>query len=234
MTSTETNTADAGDAGEMPAHLQEAAKQRDEKRKAEELSQLAAKARQAHGIVANSTKVVLQHAINAGNALNEAKDRVDHGKWLAWLEENCPDISNRTAERYMKLADGSPQLEKKLQDTVKFDTMSNLTINEALRLIDEPDGEQSAEVQQTGGQGDASSNGSGKRKNKKKQTEPTADERKEQIENFETDWDGLTDWQKHHFAKKFYDELGDLLRDVEAELGVDEGQEEAEAQPSLS
>src|SRR6516165_11347306 len=119
MTSTETNTADAG---EMPAHLQEAAKQRDEKRKAEELSRLAAKARQAHGIVANSTKVVLQHAINAGDALNEAKSKVGHGKWLAWLEENCPDISNRTAERYMKLAGGKAKLEKKLQDKDKFDT----------------------------------------------------------------------------------------------------------------
>src|SRR6516225_4353068 len=149
MTSTETNTP-SGINSEMPPHLQEAAKQRDEKRKAEELSQLAAKARQAHGIVANSTKVVLQHAITAGNALNEAKSKVGHGKWLAWLEENCPDISNRTAERYMKLAEGQAKLWKKLQDTDKFDTMSNLTINEALRLIDESDGEQSVETQKTG------------------------------------------------------------------------------------
>jgi hypothetical protein len=138
----------------------------------------------------------------------------------------------------MKLAEGQAKLWKKLQDTDKFDTMSNLTINEALRLIDESDGEQSVETQKTGDAAGSSSNGSSKRKNKKKQTEPTAEERKEQIENFETEWqDGLTDWQKHHFAKKFYDELGDLLRDVEAELGVDEEQEqeqEAEAQPSLS
>ena len=144
----------------------------------------------------------------------------------------------------MKLAEGQAKLWKKLQDKAKFDTMSDLTINEALRLIDEPDGEQSAEAQETEGQGDAagsSSSGSGKRKNKskkKKQTEPTPEDRRNQIENFETEWqDGLTDWQKHHFAKKFYDELGDLLRDVEAELGVDEEQEqeeEAEAQPSLS
>jgi hypothetical protein len=199
---------------------------------------LAAKAKEAHAIVVNAPKVVLQHAITAGNALNEAKSKVGHGKWLAWLKDNCPDISDRTAERYMKLAGGKAKLEKKLQDPVKFDIVSNLTINEALRLIEEPDGEQpaSAEAQKTEGQGDAASSSSGKRKNKKKQAEPTAEERKEQIESFETEWqDGLTDWQKHHFAKKFYDELGDLLQDVEAELGVDEGQkEEAEAQPSLS
>src|SRR5262245_23143047 len=178
-----------GDAGEMPAHLQEAAKQRDEKRKAEELSQLAAKARQAHGIVANSTKVVLQHAITAGNALNEAKSKVGHGKWLAWLEENCPEISDRTAERYMKLAEGQAKLWKKLQDTVKFDTMSNLTINEALRLINEPDGEQlaSAEVQETEteGQGDTSPS---KPKSTKKHRDPSPKQLKKQIDNFETEW----------------------------------------------
>ena len=148
MTSTDTN---AHDPGEMPPHLQEAAQQRDEKRKAE-LSQLATKAKEAHSIVVNAPRVVLQHAITAGAALNEAKAKVGHGKWLAWLKENCPDISDRTAERYMKLADGKAKLEKKLQDPAKFDIVSNLTINEALRLIDEPNGEQSAsaEAKKTG------------------------------------------------------------------------------------
>jgi hypothetical protein len=230
MTSTETNTTTT--LGEMPSHLQEAAKQRDERRKTEELAQLATKAKQAHAIVVNSTRIVLQHAMTAGDALKEAKSKVGHGKWLAWLEENCPDISDRTAERYMKLAGGKAKLEKKLQDKDKFDTMSNLTINEALRLIDEPDGGQSAasaDAQMTDDAVSASSNGSGKNKSKKKkQTEPTPEDRRNQIENFETEWqDGLTDWQKHHFAKKFYDELGDLLRDVQAEMGV----EEKEANP---
>ena len=233
MTTTETNTT-AGDAGEMPAHLQEAAKQRDEKRKAEELSQLAAKARQAHGIVANSTKVVLQHAITAGNALNEAKSKVGHGKWLAWLEENCPDISNRTAERYMKLAEGQAKLWKKLQDTDKFDTMSNLTINEALRLIDEPDGEQSAsaEAQQTEGHGDASSGSSG-HKQTKKHREPNPKQLKKQIEDFETKWDGLNGSQKRHFVRTNQHELAELLEELEAlEDTAEDG--EAEAQQSLS
>jgi len=235
MTSTETNTTDAG---EMPSHLQEAAKQPDERRKAEELSQLATKARQAHGIVANSTKVVLQHAITAGNALNEAKSKVGHGKWLAWLEENCPDISDRTAERYMKLADGRPQLEKKLQDPVKFDTMSNLTINEALRLIDEPDGEQSAaasaETQETETEaGDASSSSSSKPKPTRKHRDPSPKQLKKQIENFETKWDGLNGSQKRHFVRTNQHELAELLEELEALEGMAE-EEEAEAQPSLS
>jgi hypothetical protein len=236
MTDTPNNPA-AGDAGEMPAHLQEAAKQRDEKRKAEELSQLAAKARQAHGIVANSTKVVLQHAITAGNALNEAKSKVGHGNWLAWLEENCPDISNRTAERYMKLADGKEKLWKKLEDMDKFDTMSNLSINEALRLIDEPDGDQSAsaEAQQTEmqGQGDAPSNSSSKPKPTKQHRNPSAKQLKKQIDDFETKWDGLNGSQKRHFVRTNQHELAELLEELEAlEDTAEDG--EAEAQQSLS
>ena len=231
MTSTETNTTTT--LGEMPSHLQEAAKQRDERRKAEELSQLATKAKQAHAIVVNSTRIVLQHAMTAGEALNEAKSKVGHGKWLAWLEENCPDISNRTAERYMKLAGGKAKLEKKLQDKDKFDTMSNLTINEALRLIDEPDGEQSAsaEAQQTEGHGDASSGSSG-HKQTKKHREPNPKQLKKQIEDFETKWDGLNGSQKRHFVRTNQHELAELLEELEALEGM--AGEEAEAQPSLS
>jgi hypothetical protein len=236
MTSTETNTADAG---EMPAHLQEAAKQRDEKRKAEELSQLAAKARQAHGIVANSTKVVLQHAITAGNALNEAKSKVGHGKWLAWLEDNCPDISNRTAERYMKLAEGQAKLWKKLEERDKFDIMSNLTINEALRLIDEPDGEQSVSTETgTEGQADADTNtagssikGKGGRKGKSRKDSPK--QLQKQIADFETEWGDLNGSQKRHFVRTNQHELAELLEELEALEGMTE-EEAAEAQQSLS
>jgi len=230
MTTTETNTT-AGDAGEMPAHLQEAAKQRDEKRKAEELSQLAAKARQAHGIVANSTKVVLQHAITAGNALNEAKSKVGHGKWLAWLEENCPDISNRTAERYMKLAEGQAKLWKKLEEKDKFDTMSNLTINEALRLIDEPDGEQSASAESTD-TADSGSKGKGGRKGKSRKDSPK--QLKKQIDNFETEWEELNGSQKRHFVRTNQHELAELLEELEALEGMAEEETEGEVQPTLS
>src|SRR6516165_2012422 len=194
MTTPETNAHDPGD---MPPDLQEAAKQRDEKRKAEELAQLATKAKEAHSIVVNAPRVVLQHAITAGAALTEAKAKVGHGKWLAWLKENCPDISDRTAERYMKLAGGKAKLEKKLQDPAKFDIMSDLTINEALRLIDEPDGEQpaSAEAQKTGEAVSASPRSSSK--SKKKKTEPSPQERKEQIDDFKNEWLNRSGWQKN-------------------------------------
>jgi hypothetical protein len=229
MTSTDTN---AHDPGEMPPHLQEAAQQRDEKRKAE-LSQLATKAKEAHSIVVNAPRIVLQHAITAGAALNEAKSKVGHGKWLAWLKDNCPDISDRTAERYMKLADGKAQLEKKLQDQDKFDIVSNLTINEALRLIDEPNGEQSAsaEAKKTGDAVSASSNSSSK--SKKKQTEPTPKERKEQIDDFKNEWPNLSDWQKNYFVKTYQDEIREILDGIEELAGMEE-EEETDDQPALS
>ena len=40
----------------------------------------------------------------AGDDLREAKRLVGHGKWLAWLKTNCPDVSERTAHLYMQLA----------------------------------------------------------------------------------------------------------------------------------
>jgi len=229
MTTPETNAHDPGD---MPPDLQEAAKQRDEKRKAEELAQLATKAKEAHSIVVNAPRVVLQHAITAGAALNEAKAKVGHGKWLAWLKDNCPDISDRTAERYMKLADGKAKLEKKLQDPAKFDIVSNLTINEALRLIDEPDGEQSAasaEAQKTGDAVSSSPSSSSKSKNKKKQTEPTPKERKEQIDGFKNEWLNLSGWQKNYFVKTYQDEIREILDGIEGLAGMVDEEKEAEA-----
>lgn len=46
----------------------------------------------------------LAEALLLGQALNEVKQIVGHGNWLKWLEENCPKVPERTARRYMQLA----------------------------------------------------------------------------------------------------------------------------------
>lgn len=46
----------------------------------------------------------IQAAIVAGELLHETKDTVEHGKFTAWLKENCKDISVETARRYIRLA----------------------------------------------------------------------------------------------------------------------------------
>jgi hypothetical protein len=39
-----------------------------------------------------------------GERLIAAKDRLQHGEWLPWLRANCPDISERSAQVYMQMA----------------------------------------------------------------------------------------------------------------------------------
>jgi hypothetical protein len=44
------------------------------------------------------------HAIRAGEGLLEAKDRIPHGSWTLWLEQNFDGFSPRSAQLYMQLA----------------------------------------------------------------------------------------------------------------------------------
>ena len=54
---------------------------------------------------------VLARAFEAGTLLIQAKAKYGHGVWGAWLNANC-ELSERTAQRYMKLAEGRPKLEQ--------------------------------------------------------------------------------------------------------------------------
>jgi phage N-6-adenine-methyltransferase len=62
--------------------------------------------------------------------LLEAKAKVPHGQWLRWLAENCPTVSPRMAQYYMDLARKRPELESKCE------TVSHLTLREAVQLLD--------------------------------------------------------------------------------------------------
>ena len=76
----------------------------------------------------DANKTVVQRAISFGRTLSQAKEKVGHGKWEKWLNDNCRDISARTAQRYMKLAD-SPEVRAELG---KNDTVSLLSLRKAL------------------------------------------------------------------------------------------------------
>lgn len=78
----------------------------------------------------DANKTVVQRAITFGRTLSQAKEKVGHGKWEKWLNDNCRDISVRTAQRYMKLAD-SPEVRAQLG---KNDTVSLLSLRKALAL----------------------------------------------------------------------------------------------------
>ena len=78
----------------------------------------------------DANKNVVQRAVAFGRTLTQAKEKVGHGKWVKWLNDNCRDISVRTAQRYMKLAD-SPEVRAELG---KNDTVSLLTLRKALSI----------------------------------------------------------------------------------------------------
>jgi len=71
----------------------------------------------------------LQHALEAGRLLLEAKNQVDHGRWLPWLEANF-DGSQRTARAYMLVAQRWPHLKEQNGNAV-----ANLSYRQAVRLL---------------------------------------------------------------------------------------------------
>jgi Protein of unknown function (DUF3102) len=82
---------------------------------------------QKHHLLAQAAaKTAVEHALKAGKLLVQAKAAAKHGEWLSFLIE--VGINVRTAQRYMKLANNEHKL--------KYDTVSHLTITEALQDID--------------------------------------------------------------------------------------------------
>lgn len=54
-----------------------------------------------HAKVERARKAVVEHAVECGRLLTEAKATVAHGKWQHWLTANCT-FSARTAQLYMR------------------------------------------------------------------------------------------------------------------------------------
>jgi hypothetical protein len=95
------------------------------------LDDLAAKIRNAHAAVGHAARDVLEHALNAGDALLKAKAAVPHGRWLPWLKSEC-DLSDRHAERYMLLAQNRVTL------AANSTRVSDLSLRSALCLLKKP------------------------------------------------------------------------------------------------
>src|SRR5262245_5828916 len=111
---------------------------------------------------------VLDRAIEAGELLIQAKSKVDHGIWKAWLNANC-ELSERTAQRYMKLARERSKLWEIMKD--KNATMADLTLAEAERLLGD-DSEGPANASDTGGES-TTDHPTGKRRKRSRDTPPT-------------------------------------------------------------
>jgi hypothetical protein len=77
------------------------------------LDALAAKIRNALRDVQTATRNALRAALEAGDALIAAEERVSEGRWLAWLKDNC-FLSKRTAQLYMQLARHRDEIETEI------------------------------------------------------------------------------------------------------------------------
>ncbi len=81
-----------------------------------------------HAAVAGALRTGLHHAMAAGDILIEAKSQIrQHGKWLPWL--NTCGLSERTAQRYMRLARNRATIE------AKSDSVSDLSLTGALAML---------------------------------------------------------------------------------------------------
>jgi Protein of unknown function (DUF3102) len=97
------------------------------------LATLAAVINAEHDAAERTARTAVDHARAAGEKLLLAKAQVEHGQWLPWLAEYCPALADRTARAYMRLARNWVMLESKSA------TVANLTINDALKLLNAPD-----------------------------------------------------------------------------------------------
>lgn len=94
------------------------------------LPELATAIDAAHAKVEAAARSGLAHAREAGERLIEAKRRIGHGGWLAWLAANCK-VSERTAQRYMQVAEHWHELGKS-------DNVTDLTMRDGLKMLAKP------------------------------------------------------------------------------------------------
>ena len=95
------------------------------------LADLRERLKSEHAGVAAGLQAGLAHAMTAGGILIEAKGLVPHGQWLPWLV-SC-GLSERTAQRYMRLARHRPGIEG-----ANATCVSDLSLNGALALLTNP------------------------------------------------------------------------------------------------
>jgi len=97
-----------------------------------ELHSLAEQINEQHDKCKVALTAGVEHAIKAGTLLTEAKQRVGHGGWLAWIQDNC-NFSQRTVQAYMRVARNAAMLEERNAQRV-----ADLSFRQALRQLAEP------------------------------------------------------------------------------------------------
>lgn len=94
------------------------------------LPELATSIRQEHHLAEQHAMQAVNHAMEAGRLLIEAKALCSHGQWLPWLADNF-EGSARTAQAYMRLYENRDAL-------ANTQSSAHLSIDGALKLLAEP------------------------------------------------------------------------------------------------
>ncbi len=97
------------------------------------LNDLARRIKEEHQACRDAAQSAVEHAVAAGQLLLEAKAGLPHGQWLPWLNERC-DVSERTAQVYMRLARELPKIEPG-----KAQRVADLPLRQALKELAEPE-----------------------------------------------------------------------------------------------
>lgn len=95
------------------------------------VADLAERINEAHGRAVEHAGKALDHALECGRMLLEAKRAIPHGGWLPWLRENV-SFSERTAQAYMRLAERPAAIERMRAEG------ENLSVRDALKKLATP------------------------------------------------------------------------------------------------
>lgn len=91
---------------------------------------LTAAIRQEHAAVNRAAQSALQHALEAGRLLAEAKATIPHGSWESYVKDSC-GIAPRTASLYQRLHRHRDRLPNRQH-------VAELSVRQAARLLEQP------------------------------------------------------------------------------------------------
>jgi hypothetical protein len=101
---------------------------------------LAKRINEKYSEIVTSLRTTFIRAVEIGELLEQAKDRVGHGNFEVWLSGHC-QLSFSTARRYMKLAEDRPKIEEQLKletQSGKSVKLTDLNLSSARRLLAAP------------------------------------------------------------------------------------------------
>lgn len=99
------------------------------------LASLAARINREHAGVVEGLRQGLTHALQCGHLLTEARTELEHGEWMAWVEEHC-EFKYRTAKNYLDLWERREELGL----GSNLQRVADLSYREALKLLSAPKG----------------------------------------------------------------------------------------------